>query len=55
MNNEADALKCYTKAAELEPDDPIFWYNKGSALRDLGRDSEAEEAFSVANRLGIEK
>ena len=45
------ALKAYDKAIELEPDDAYAWYNKGTALGELGWYEEELEAYNKAIEL----
>ena len=44
LNNLArydEAIKCYDKVIEIEPNNADAWNNKGNALRDLSRYDEA--------------
>ncbi len=45
------ALKHYTEAQALAPDDPRVLYNLGLALARLGRSEEAEKAWTRASQL----
>jgi tetratricopeptide (TPR) repeat protein len=47
-----EAIKAYDEAIKLVPDYADAYYNKGLALRALGRISEADAAFAKANELG---
>jgi Flp pilus assembly protein TadD len=38
-------VQVFDKALELYPDDYNAWYNKGTALNNLGRYEEAQIAF----------
>ena len=40
-----EALKCYDKALELDPNDPRTLNNKALTLSDLGRHDEAIQLF----------
>ena len=42
----------YDEAIRLDPNDSNAWYNKGNALKALGRTVEADAAFAKANELG---
>jgi tetratricopeptide (TPR) repeat protein len=44
----AEAITCYDKALELDPDNAGVQNAKGSALSDMGRDSAALASFDVA-------
>jgi len=46
------ALEAYEKAIQLRPDKGLYWFNKGDALSELGRNIEAEEAYAKASALG---
>jgi len=45
------ALEAYRRAAELNPDASVSWYNSGAMLLQLGRPDEAVEAMVEAFRL----
>ena len=49
------AINCYTKALEINPNDASAWRNKGIALSKLRKDKAAEEHFARAKRLEAEK
>ena len=53
MNRHEDALADFEKAIELNSQYSDAWHNKGSALKRLHRDAEAEGAFSRAKELGF--
>jgi len=38
----------------VDPAFPRAWYKKGRALKALGRESEAEDAFAKAREMGYE-
>jgi hypothetical protein len=42
------------RAIRLDPNSPDAWHNKGLTLEALGRATEAEAAFSMANELESE-
>ena len=43
-----DALKYFDRAIELEPSIAEVWFHKGDALKDLGREDDAEAAYATA-------
>jgi tetratricopeptide (TPR) repeat protein len=45
---EHKALSCYSRAAALEPTNPLSWYSKGVLLYRLGRYDEAARSFQIA-------
>jgi DNA-directed RNA polymerase specialized sigma24 family protein len=47
-----EALAAYDRALALDPNDAVAWYNKGVALRKMGRAREAEQAARRAKELG---
>jgi Flp pilus assembly protein TadD len=47
-----DTIKAFDKAIEIEPQHALAWYNKGTALMLLRRNSEADAAFAKAKELG---
>jgi S1-C subfamily serine protease len=58
QHNYSDALFCFTKALELNPQYKMqnceyaeIWNYRGSALRALGNNTEADEAFAKAEEL----
>ncbi|MEG5065730.1 tetratricopeptide repeat protein, partial [Microcoleus sp. B3-A4] len=44
----AKAIASYDKALEIKPDDDAAWYNRGYALRNLGRWEEAIASYNKA-------
>lgn len=46
-----EAIECFDKALELDPNDDGLWYNKGVALGELGRHQEAVECFDKALKI----
>jgi tetratricopeptide (TPR) repeat protein len=50
-NRDADAIKSYDKALELDPKDAHAWDNKGCLLHVLGRDDDAIECYDKALEL----
>ena len=51
MNRTEEALECYNKVLEIEPNDADALYNKGTVLNELGKNDEAEECFAKVNEL----
>ena len=49
-----EALRCFERAVETQPNCAWAWHGKGLALEALGRE-EAEEAFAEAERLGLDE
>ena len=43
-----EAIKCYDKAIEFDPDNPVVWNNKGLALNSLGKYDEAIKCYDKA-------
>jgi tetratricopeptide (TPR) repeat protein len=43
-----EAIKCYDKAIEIDPDNPVVWNNKGLALNSLGKYDEAITSYDKA-------
>ncbi|RQW78448.1 MAG: tetratricopeptide repeat protein, partial [Methanothrix sp.] len=50
-DNDA-ALTAFEKGITLNPEDGSAWFFKGDALKALGRQSEADEAYAEARELG---
>ena len=46
-----EAIECFDKAIELNPNDPWYWYNKGVALSELKRYEEEIECYDRAIEL----
>ncbi|MFB3766387.1 MAG: tetratricopeptide repeat protein [Methanotrichaceae archaeon] len=47
-----DAIKYFEKAIELNPLNAEAWTNKGTALKAIGQNIEADAAFAKAKELG---
>ncbi|MHC5672858.1 tetratricopeptide repeat protein, partial [Nostoc sp.] len=45
------AVASYDKAIQIEPDDHTTWYNRGIALRNLGRHEEAVASYDKAIQI----
>ncbi len=48
LNQPAEALEAFSRAAELGPDDPYVIYNRGRAHLALGQKEQAREDFTAA-------
>jgi Flp pilus assembly protein TadD len=46
-----DSVALWTRAAQLDPQNDVAFYNLGSALQDLGRSDEAMAAYEATLRL----
>jgi tetratricopeptide (TPR) repeat protein len=46
LGRHNEAITCFNKALEIDPQLASAWYNKGVALGNLGRDSEALTCFN---------
>ena len=51
MHRFEEAARTFRLGADLAPDDPYQWTGLGDANRQLGRDSEARQAYSRAMDL----
>jgi tetratricopeptide (TPR) repeat protein len=51
LRKYSEAIECYDRALELNPNLAVAWYNKGITLKELGKHSEAIECFNMADRL----
>ncbi|GAB6266389.1 MAG: hypothetical protein STSR0001_18360 [Methanothrix sp.] len=49
-----EAVDAFDKALQINPKDPLTWMNKGDALKALGRQAEADEAYAKARELGYQ-
>jgi len=49
-----EAVEAYDVALQINPEDGEVWNLKGDALKSLGRQAEAEAAYSKARELGYE-
>ena len=47
-----EAIACYDKAIEIEPDNPVVWNNKGLALNSLGKYEQAIACYDKV--IGID-
>ena len=48
-----EAIKCFSRATDLDPKNANAWYNKGGAMEDLGKKAEADEAYARAKEMGF--
>jgi len=46
LERNDEALISFKKANEIEPENKMYWTNRGIALEALGRHEEAIEAFA---------
>ncbi len=46
-----EALSAFDRAIQVDPEYALAWYNRGHALRALGRDEEADAAYEKAISL----
>ncbi|MEE9152228.1 MAG: tetratricopeptide repeat protein, partial [Thermoplasmata archaeon] len=44
-NRIDEAVECFDKGLELDPDSTSFWFERGKALMKTNKNSEAIEAF----------
>jgi tetratricopeptide (TPR) repeat protein len=51
LGRNEEAIRCFDKAIELDPQDARAWNNKGNCLRLLGRHEEAIRCFDKAIEL----
>ncbi len=51
MERDEEAVECYDKAIENDPNYADAWFNKAMTLEDLGRSEEAEKCFFKAEEL----
>ena len=54
LHKPEEALKCFDKVIELDPEDATIWYLKSVALQELEKHEEANECFEHAIDLGFE-
>jgi tetratricopeptide (TPR) repeat protein len=52
LSRHLEAIDAFDKALQINPKDPLTWMNKGDALKSLGRQAEADEAYAKARELG---
>ena len=46
-----EAIKCYDKVIEIEPNHAYAWYYKSLALDQFGENDEAEKCFKKAKEV----
>ena len=51
MKNDQEAIVCFNQAIELKPDCADFYFIKGKALDNLGKQIEAIECYNKAIEL----
>ncbi|MEG3057263.1 MAG: tetratricopeptide repeat protein [Methanoculleus sp.] len=49
-----EAIRCYDRALEIDPEYAIAWNNKGAALANLGRYDEAIQCYDHMLEIGPE-
>ena len=54
LHRPEEAIKCFDKVIELEPQDAQIWYLKSVALQELEKHEEANKCFEHALDLGFE-
>ncbi len=58
-NQEQEALKCYDEAIKFQPNNKLYYCNRGKLLNDMGRPKEAlqdfEQAQSLSSNLNLRK
>jgi len=48
MGRSEEAVNCYDKAIEINPNDAAAWYGKGLALKQIGHPEEALNCYEKA-------
>ena len=51
MEKLQEALECYNRVLEIEPNEEDALYNKGTILDELGKNEEAEKCFTQVKEL----
>ena len=51
LNQHQEAITCFDRAIQINPNDADAWYHKGWCLSQLNRREEALACFAEANRL----
>jgi tetratricopeptide (TPR) repeat protein len=46
-----EAIKCFDKAVELDPNNALVWISKANALTECGNDVEARKCLEVAAKI----
>lgn len=54
LGNDKEAVKCFEKALEINPNDKEIWIDKGIALSNLKKDEEALQSFNRALKIDHE-
>jgi len=55
LGRSEEALEAQEKAITIDPKERLYWFQKGLALRALGRFDEALESYDRAIELGDNK
>lgn len=53
LGRQDEAVACFQKAIEIDPEYAVAWKNLAVAYRSLHREKEAEEAARIALDLGL--
>ena len=57
LGRSREAIECFDKALEINPDNAYAWYNKGTILGKLGKYKQAKKCFdkvkSISDLMGI--
>ena len=51
LGKHEEAIKCYDKVIEIDPEDLLVWNNKAVTLRQLGKYEEAMKCFDKIIQL----
>ena len=51
MQKKEEAIECYDKVLEIEPNDADALYNKGTILDELGKNEEAQRCFECVKEI----
>ena len=51
LGKHEEAIKCYDKVIEIDPEYPFAWYNKGVALRQLEKPEEEIKCYDKVKEL----
>ena len=46
-----EAIKCFDKAVQLDPNNALAWISKANALTEYGNDVEARKCLEVAKKI----
>ena len=51
LNEPKQAMECFDKLIEIEPNHAIAWHNKGVVFQEMKEDKKAQKCFRKAKRL----